>query len=369
MKKAENKLRLLIVMVMSMMLFLAACGGSSKSDTSSSMDMVAETMAASAMPESAVTAVNGLSSGTGAMISEGISGGSLEGGALEDAAEIEETVSEGMERKLIRTIDMEVQTRDFDSALSSIQQQAEKLGGYIESSWQSGAEGYTDRRSANITVRMPAEHTDEFLNTALSNMVVTYRSERTEDVTLKYTDLEARMEALRVEQERLTELLSEADSIESVIAIESRLSDVRYELESIGSQLRNYDNLVSFDTISIGIAEVKVLDSSGEASFGERIRTGLAKNTEALRDGLEDLAVSIITNLPLILLILIAAGVIFALIRLVTGIASGSRAKKRSSLSNTGKAAEEKQKSTSSNGVKALGKDKDSSEAAAGDER
>ena len=113
MKKAENKLRLLIVMAMSMMLFLAACGGSSKSDTSSSMDMVAETMAASAMPESAVTAVNGLSSGTGAMISEGISGGSLEGGALEDAAEIEETVSEGMERKLIRTIDMEVQTRDL----------------------------------------------------------------------------------------------------------------------------------------------------------------------------------------------------------------------------------------------------------------
>ena len=54
---------------------------------------------------------------------------------------------------------------------------------------------------------------------------------------------------------------------------------------------------MSFDTISIGIAEVKVLDSSGEASFGARIRTGLAKNTEALRGGLEDLAVSIITNL------------------------------------------------------------------------
>ena len=63
------------------------------------------------------------------------------------------------------------------------------------------------------------------------------------------------------------ELLAEAESIDSVIAIESRLSDVRYEIESIGSQLRSYDDLVTFDTISISIAEVKVIESGGEASF------------------------------------------------------------------------------------------------------
>ncbi len=56
------------------------------------------------------------------------------------------------------------------------------------------------------------------------------------------------------------ELLAEAESIDSVIAIESRLSDVRYEIESIGSQLRSYDDLVTFDTISISIAEVKVIE-------------------------------------------------------------------------------------------------------------
>ena len=316
-KGRKEKGILLLAFLLSAALFMTGCGGSSRS-TEGEMAVAEETMAAvsmdsgAAMPREVSRASMGGSGGS-ALLNENEAASALEDSTTSGDGEASaETVSE---RKLIRTIDLNVQTRAFDELLKSIDERVSELGGYIEYSDQSGAEGYTDGRYANITVRMPAENTDEFLDTALESAVIVYRSESTEDVTLRYTDMEARMEALRVEQERLTELLSEADSIESVIAIESRLSEVRYEVESIESQLRSYDNRISYDTITISINEVDIIESGGRDSFTDRVRTGFAKNLSGLGRSLEDLAVFLIINLPLFLIIAVFAVLIYIIVR------------------------------------------------------
>ena len=61
---------------------------------------------------------------------------------------------------------------------------------------------------------------------------VTYTNKSSEDITLDYVDVESRIEALEVEQERLLALLESAQDLESVIQLESRLSEVRYQLET-----------------------------------------------------------------------------------------------------------------------------------------
>ena len=58
---------------------------------------------------------------------------------------------------------------------------------------------------------------------------VTQKNESVEDVTLQYVDVESRKKALETEQERLMELLSSAENMEDLLAIESKLSEVRYE--------------------------------------------------------------------------------------------------------------------------------------------
>ena len=296
--------------------FVTACGGSSATKTSAdSSAVMEETAAAQAMPAAKA-------SGTGAaLLSEGEAVRIASGGGSVPEEETLEADPEGpesaSERKLIRTIDLNVQTRDLQGLLELINERVAELGGYVESSWQSGAEGYSDQRSADIRVRMPAEKTDEFLDAALSGAVVTYRSETTEDVTLRYTDLEARMTALETEQDRLMELLAEADSIESVIAIESRLSEVRYEIESIGSQLRNYDNLVSYDTISISISEVRVIESGTKDSFSDRVKSGLESNISRLKDGATDFAVALIISLPFILILAATGILIYIIVRML----------------------------------------------------
>ena len=86
-------------------------------------------------------------------------------------------------------------------------------------------------------------------------------------------------------------------------------------MESIESQLRSYDNRISYDTITISVAEVEIIESGGRDSFSDRVRTGFAKNLSGLGRSLEDLAVFLIINLPMFLIIAVFAVLIYIIVR------------------------------------------------------
>lgn len=52
-------------------------------------------------------------------------------------------------------------------------------------------------------------------------------------MTLEYVDLESHKKTLQAEHERLLQLMEQAESIEDIITIEQRLSNVQYQLESM----------------------------------------------------------------------------------------------------------------------------------------
>ena len=68
--------------------------------------------------------------------------------------------------------------------------------------------------------------------------------------------MESRKKSLEIEQERIWQFLEKAESIDTVITLEQRLSDIRYQLESMESQLRLYDNQVDYSTVYLSISEV-----------------------------------------------------------------------------------------------------------------
>lgn len=140
-----------------------------------------------------------------------------------------ETVEKGETtgRKLIRNVDMDVETESFDALLASAQSQAEELGGYIESSSISNssyASSTSAARSARLTARIPSEKLDGYLAGISKQSNVTRKSESTEDVTLQYVDLQSHKKALLAEQESLLSMMEQAESIEDIIAINEQLT-------------------------------------------------------------------------------------------------------------------------------------------------
>lgn len=231
----------------------------------------------------------------------------------------QEAVLSQSTRKLIRTVNMNLETQDFDELIKNISDLTASVHGYIEQSDISGnslnLSGERSRRYSNITLRIPADNLDHFLTEVSNQGNVTYRSENVQDVTLQYTDITSRQKTLQTEQERLWELLEKADSVDSIIALESRLSEVRYQLESLESQLRTLDNQIVYSTVSLSIQEVQVLTATEPDSIPVRIQKGLSHSLNGLAAFSIDFFVWFVSSLPVLVVLVIFISVIVLILR------------------------------------------------------
>ncbi|MBF6592348.1 MAG: DUF4349 domain-containing protein, partial [Ktedonobacterales bacterium] len=75
--------------------------------------------------------------------------------------------------------------------------------------------------------------------------------ETVSDVTNDYVDTQSRLSNLRVEQQRLQALLSRAQALSDVLAIEQRLTDVEGQIEQIEAHLNALNGQVTFYQITV----------------------------------------------------------------------------------------------------------------------
>ena len=216
-------------------------------------------------------------------------------------------------RKLIRTFNLDAETTDFDNLVTQLQQETQNLGGYVENSYVNGNSYYTENsRYASLTLRIPKDKTDDFLGTVGEMANVTSKSENVEDVTLK-----SHVEALQAEQEQLMKLMEQAKTVEDTMSIQSRLTDVRYELESYMSQLKVYDNQVDYDTVNISIQEVKNETPTGELSIGQKMLNGLENSLRAIAESAKNLCIWFVASIPYFVILF---AVIFAVVSIIKKI-------------------------------------------------
>ncbi len=222
-------------------------------------------------------------------------------------------------RKLITTMNVSAETQTFDETLADIEAKTASLGGYIESSDIRNGNSYYDiyygssssSRHANLTVRIPAPKLGDFIDMVEEKSNILSQSRSVEDITLSYVDTESRKNALKAEEKRLLKFMEEAENVEEMLAVEERLTDVRYELERTESQLRTFDNQINFSTVYLDINEVSVYsEPKPEQTVWERISEGFADNLENVEEWLVDLFVWIVVHSPQILIFLVFAFII-----------------------------------------------------------
>lgn len=224
-----------------------------------------------------------------------------------------------LERKLIRTVSMNVETTEFDALITSIQENVSRLNGYIERSDISGnsitSQGYSSNRYGSMTIRIPADSLNDFVTQVEADGNVTYKSENVSDVTLQYSDVESRLKTLRTEQERLWELLAIADTTEAIIALEERLTEVTIEIESSESRLRYLDNSVTYSTVTLSIDEVDTESPTQPENIFQQIRRGFSQNLSSLLSFLSAAVIGILSGSPTLIFILLMALLIWLLFK------------------------------------------------------
>ena len=214
--------------------------------------------------------------------------------------------------KLIYTANLELETLEFDQAVSDLAALTAKCGGYYE---QSSVTESGSIRRASYTVRVPAQNYRAFLSQVGELCHLLSLNEYTEDVSEMYYDTAGRLDTQRTKLSRLQALLAQAESMEDIITIENAISETEELIDRLSGTLRHYDALVDYSTVDIYLREVKVYEPEPDLAYGTRLGGAFQEGWQGFVSGMGDILVALAYSWLWLLLIAGVVALILCLTR------------------------------------------------------
>lgn len=225
------------------------------------------------------------------------------------------STEESPEKKIIKTYHLTLESTNFKEDAALIVSAAEALGGYISESSETNT-SITDSKDAlkygTYTVRVPADKVEEYLETLRTTCNVLRSSLSTDDITDSYYDYQAKLDSLRLQEERLTAMLEKADSLDYMITLEDKLTEIRTEINAINSTLQLMDKAVNYSYVYLTLSEVKEYNPPSEESYWQHVGKTFVDAMDTFVDVMGGIFIVIIWISPFLLLGIIIAIVIVA---------------------------------------------------------
>ncbi|MFW5868351.1 MAG: DUF4349 domain-containing protein [Armatimonadota bacterium] len=174
--------------------------------------------------------------------------------AMSPSAPVGVTAAEAqsLSRKVIKTAEVDLEVEAIDAAQQQIIATVDRVNGFIESMT---VNDYATSRQAEIIARVPSDHFREVYEGVRELGDVTRDHIGGQDVTQEYMDLERRISNLQAQEERVREMFDEAQTVEDLLKVEQRLTEVRGQIETLQGRLRYLKDQVGFSTLTITLYE------------------------------------------------------------------------------------------------------------------
>ena len=179
----------------------------------------------------------------------------------------------GTEREVITTGYVTITVESPQDAAAQAIRIAEAAGGRIDGRSEYAPRG-EDGGSATLTLRVPSKDLAKTLDKLRELGDVQEVSLNSSDVTMESRDLDARISALSASVDRLLALLANASDTDTLIQLETAISDRQAELESLESQRRFLSDQVSLSTIQLNLVTEQVVPDPEPGDFFSGIVTG-----------------------------------------------------------------------------------------------
>lgn len=166
-------------------------------------------------------------------------------------------------------------------------------------------------QSSVLTVRVPAARLDGVIDEIRSLGRVTSLSTSRDDVTMQYTDLEARAGALRASVDRLRALLESSTNTADLIEAENALAQRQADLDSLEAQRRAMADMIDLSTLTVDI------DTERRPSDEDSFVDGLVSGWNSLWSTLGASIVALGVALPWVAFLIVCAGVVYLVVRIV----------------------------------------------------
>jgi hypothetical protein len=160
--------------------------------------------------------------------------------------------------RIIRTADIaiSVDPGQFDRTIDRVRVIADGAVGFFTNSSREVYDEETKLISGSATLRVPNQRYAGVMEQLTSLGTVEQRTERGEDVSRDFVDLEARGRHLEAVEIQLLGFLEDTGTIKEALAVQGRLNDVQLQLEQIKGQLRFLEDQTSLATITMSVSEI-----------------------------------------------------------------------------------------------------------------
>ncbi len=215
----------------------------------------------------------GISEGRDAAVDGGVEPGEVK--PDEGAPSVSEQSTSDADREVIKTGYMSITVDDPFDAAAEATRITTSVGGRVDSRTEYAATT-GNKGSAVLTLRLPVDSLDATLDKLRALGTVQELNLSTTDVTTEAQDLDARIRALSASLDRLIGLLSTATDTDTLIKLESAISERQGQLESLESQRRYLTDQVSLSTITVTFGSVEDAPAVTPDTFWSGIVTGWA---------------------------------------------------------------------------------------------
>jgi hypothetical protein len=168
----------------------------------------------------------------------------------------DDTLPDVQGRARIVTGEVALQVDDFDATRSALTKRVRRHGGYVSDiSQRQHRSGNRTWSTGELTLRVPAENFSRLREETKGSGVVLREDVSTRDVTDQLVDLNARIENLEHQRDRLRTMYERANETEELLAIQKQLSNVQGEIERLEAQQKSLRQRVSYSTLTVELRE------------------------------------------------------------------------------------------------------------------
>jgi hypothetical protein len=212
---------------------------------------------------------------------------------------------------IISTGSVALRAKDVGKTRTQVQHISDRYAGQVTEQETSNSDDDDGPSHARMVLRIPSKSFAAAMADLEETATLVDSNTMSTDVTTEVVDTEVRVKNARTSIERIRTLLSRAEAIGDVIAIESELARREADLNSLLAQQAALEDQTSLSTITVNIERA----GPGDSSDGPGFLAGLSAGWDALGASARVLAVALGAIIPWTPILLLVVAPVWFLFR------------------------------------------------------
>lgn len=233
------------ILVLGLALMLGACSSSGSSSSSKELSGGAASDVQSSAHSSSVSG-----SDTNSLAKEATADTTAANDSKQAASGFTDSENKaGADKKLIYKAELSMSVKDYMKVQAEIKNQVGQAGGYIVQF----SENQSDQQlGGSFIIKIPAAGFTSFIERIgkIKHESLEQNIEG-QDVTEEYIDLESRLKAKLIMEERYTSFMKKATKTDELVKFANELGRIQEEIEQAKGRMRFIDNNVAYSTVTI----------------------------------------------------------------------------------------------------------------------